>query len=171
MSAWSFRDLDLGGVEPERGSSSLKPGRYVCKVTDVEIKDTRTEKGSGKRLVVTLTDMGGQGRVIDGINIAHTNPMTADIGRRRLKALLQFGGHRSPDHPGDISSLKGLVVGVNVEQGEDWTNDKGEARKGGGRPRENGAYFDPAELPGGDAPPAYHGAGSVGADLNDRIPF
>jgi len=129
--SWSFRDLNLTGVEVQTGGS-LKPGRYVCRVSDPKIKETRN---GGRQVEVRLTDINGSGSVRDFISVyvpGNTeNAQTAQrIGRERLKSLLVFGGHPNPDEPGDIKTLDGLIVGVNVEQSEDYEKD-GVMRKPG----------------------------------------
>lgn len=171
-SNWSFRDLNLEGVDTQKGSTSLKPGRYVAKVVEATLRDAKT--GGSKQIMVKLSDTEGQGSVHDFITVWVRNPADEKqatalrIGQERLKALLVYGGHPTPDRPGDLKSLVNLVVGLNVEQGEDWTDDKGVTRKGGGKPKKSGAYFDPAEL--GYQRPAGT-ASSGGGDLSDEIPF
>lgn len=170
MSNFSFRDLNLSGVEAQKGSNSLKPGRYVCTTSEAELKPT---KSGGISLKIKLTDRDGGGSVTDFINIKVPNvnddkqAMAQRIGRERLKALLVFGGHKNPDEPGDIKTMNGLTVGVIVEQGEDWKDESGTTRKGGGKPKKNGAYFDPKEL----GVQVSTTTSSSDTDLDDEIPF
>jgi hypothetical protein len=174
MSEFDFSQLSLEGVEAARGGATLKPGIYVCTVDGVEIKKN---PGKATQLVVELVDEGGQGKVTDFISLAHARAAVDDkcrqaveIGRSRLKALLEHGGHPNPDKPGDISTLKGLRVGVRVEQGDDWVDDKGATRKGGGKPARNGAYL-PASQVRSAGPATIAATASVKTKKDLDIPF
>lgn len=169
---WSgFNDINLAGVEAENGRSTLKPGAHTCRITEAEIKDT---KGGGHAVRVVFEEVSGAGKVHDFINVHNKNDQAEEIGKRRLKALLENSNHPNPNRPGDIKSLVGLTVGVHVEQGDDWVDDKGETRRGGGEPRRNGAYFKLPATTGGDSTYDY-GTTSVGGrksdPLDDDIPF
>lgn len=156
--AFSFDNLNLAGVEAAGSSSTLKPGRYQCKVTDANLRDTRS---GGKQVEVTLEDVSSGQSVRHWINVHVPSSDTATrIGREQLKALLAFGGHANPDKPGDIKSLKGLKPGVIVvsqtynKDGEERT---GSAVKG---------YFDPSEIGSPKAEPS-----KSDKDFEDDIPF
>jgi len=136
--SWSFDKLDLGNVETDGGRATLRPGNHEVKISSAEIKTTKA--GNGKYIEVKLEADNGQ-YVLDRINVHNPNQKATEIGLARLKSLLTFGGHPSPDQPGDIKSLVGLKVGVRVEQGESWRDSEGNVRPGGGQPRNNGAYF------------------------------
>lgn len=170
MNDWNgFGSLDLSGVSAEEGRKTLKPGSYVCIVKNAKIEPTAN--GSGRKLVVELHEENGAGHVTDYINVFNKSQQATDIGLRRLKSLLVAGGHPNPDHPGDVNTINGLRVGVHVEAGEDWVDDKGEKRPGGGKPRKSGAYFSPLE---NAATAARNGSAahvSAGAPYSDRIPF
>lgn len=165
MSSFSFRDLNLGGVDAESSYAGLPPGRYICEVSEAKLAPCAN---NGMQVVVSFVEVGGLGNVRDYINIVNKNEDAQRIGRGRLKSLLINGGHPNPDNPGDIASLKGLHVGVNVEIGDDYTDQKtGQLRKGSSKVRRNGGYFDPAEL---GMPNTSRPAGNAGS-LNDEIPF
>ena len=138
MSSWSFDKLDLANVSDEGGRATLRPGNHSVKIAEAEIKTTKA--GTGKYLQIKLANEEGQ-YVTDRINVHNPNPKATEIGLARLKSLLTFGGHPSPDKPGDIKSIINLKVGVRVEQGESWQDNDGNVRPGGGQPRNNGAYF------------------------------
>lgn len=178
MSGFSFRDLTLAGVETQRtGGNGLPSGQYICEVTNAELADTRN---GGKQVVVTLRDQDGHGEVKDFINVQiHTSEEATRIGRERLKALLVYGGHPTPDQPGDIKSLKGLRVGVIVDP-DVYTNKSGQ-QVAGAKPRRSGCYFSPSETErqlGPDGRRAQVAGGRGGAPyekadagLNDDVPF
>lgn len=158
--AFSFNDLNLSGVEAAGGSSTLKPGRYQCKVTDAKLRDTRS---GGKQIEVSLEDVSGGGAIRCWINVfVPSSDQATRIGREQLKALLTFGGHTNPDKPGDIGSLKGLKPGVSVSS-QTYTKD-GEERTGSSVKY----FFDPAEI---GASKASAPAGDGFSDLKDDIPF
>jgi hypothetical protein len=166
--AFSFRDLNLSGVNPETSTPYLKPGRYVCDIINASLKDVRN---GGKQVEVEYKDVVTGGVTKDYITVLNAGSKDAqEIGRRRLKAILTYGHHPNPDNPGDINSLKGLRIGVNVDEGEDYTNDAGETKKGANKPRKYGAYFDAAEL-GGTQTPAPAAAPAARPAPNDDIPF
>lgn len=165
MSWTGFGGLNLAAVEAEQGRKSLKPGSYALKITEAEIKDTKD--GYGKGLKIVLTDPSGAGAVEDFINVHNRNAQAVEIGLKRLKALLVACGHPNPNQPGDVKTLVGRMVGVHVEQGDDWVDKNGNKKPGGGEPRKSGAYYKldtTQQMMTGSAP-------TGGNDLNDDIPF
>lgn len=155
---FSFRNLNLANVTAASGSNRLKPGRYVVRVKGAEIRET---KSRGHQVVVELADDASGGSISDYINVnVPTSEKATQIGLERLKSLLVNSGHNNPDQPGDIKSLVGLRVGVNVVEDE-WTD-----KDGNKRPSSTVHYYYKAE----DAPtPNDRGGKSVAAD--DEIPF
>ncbi|PWC63976.1 hypothetical protein TSH7_09865 [Azospirillum sp. TSH7] len=163
MSDWSFRNLDLSGVDMASGATVLKPGRWVCKATEVEL-DMNSGK-TGRILKVKLVEVNGQGVITAKLNVQHQNADAQRIGLGELKALLTHGGHPNPEKPGDIKSVKGLVTGVTVtHDSSTYVDNKGKTRERGSQVS---GYFDPAEA-------GYvRGAGSAGGGSGDGadIPF
>jgi len=161
VSEFSFNNLNLSEVEFSGGSSILDPGRHVVKVDSAELKDTRT---GGKQIAVSFSSTEGKGGIRAWINVhVPSSPTATKIGREQLKALLVNGGHANPDHPGDVASLVGLIVGVGVA--EDRYIKDGEERVGS----KVSYYFDPktASKP---APQAESG-GAPKPAADDEIPF
>jgi len=169
MSTWNgLQSIDLGGIEEDKGGSTLAAGAHICRITDAELK--KTKNGKGQRLAVTLTSLDGAGHVTDYMNVHNASPEAQEIGQRRLKTMLVKAGytHSSPD----IAKMKGLKVGVHVVQGADWQDQTGERRKGGGEPRQSNPYY---------APPSASNVTPIGAtstsaaasddDFGDEIPF
>lgn len=164
MSGFSFSDLNLSGVDVGRaGGGSLKPGRYLCRVISAELGDTRT---GGKKITVKLGEIGGGGAITDWINVNLPGKEEATrIGREQLKALLTHGGHATPDKPGDIRSMKGLIVGVVVVE-ESYTDNAGQAKKGSSV----SGYVAPTDVDP-DFKRGSAGGGGGQADLDDEVPF
>jgi hypothetical protein len=126
MASFDFRSLDLEGVEVSSGGS-LPPGRYECVVKEAKLRDS---KAGGKMIELSLNDMGGAGSIRHWLNVLVPKSEEATrIGREQLKALLVHGGHSNPNHPGDISSLAGLKVGINVKE-ESYVDKYGTERAG-----------------------------------------
>ena len=109
---FSFSNLSLSGVEAAAGSSVLSPGKYVVKVTEAKVEDTKA--GTGKVLKIRLSCKDGV--ISDNINIYNPSAEATKIGLEQLKALLVNGGHPDPDNIGvhGVPSIVGLTVGVIV---------------------------------------------------------
>jgi len=112
MSTFSFSNLSLAGIEAAAGSSVLAPGKYVVKVTDAKVEDTKA--GTGKVLKLRLSCKAGV--ISDNLNVANPSPEATRIGLEQLKGLLVNGGHPDPDNIGQhgVASIVGLTVGVIV---------------------------------------------------------
>jgi hypothetical protein len=183
---WSFNNLNLSDVSAQRVSQGLPVGRHVCVLNHAELKPSK----SGIQIILYWAEIEGLGLCRDYITL-HSNSneegpkMAERIGKERFKAVLESGNHPNPNNPSDIRSLPGMVVGVIVEQDEDWIDDTGRTRKGGTKPRKNGAYIKASEL-GYDGPlkvSTTHSAAAspapktaprrepATADLDDEIPF
>lgn len=125
--SFSFRNLNLKNVDVKSGAERLRPGRYVARVSGAELRQT---KSGGSAVRVELVDVDGGGVISDFINVHVPSSAEASrIGLERLKSLLVFGGHRNPDQPGDINTLKGLVVGIRVVA-EEYDDKDGNKREG-----------------------------------------
>jgi hypothetical protein len=98
--SFTFNDLDLSSSKVSAGGGKfLTEGRYLVKIKNAEW--VKSSKGSGS--------------TTGYYNVKVPSSTESErIGREQLKTLLYWAGHPSPDKPGDINSLKGLVVGVFV---------------------------------------------------------
>jgi len=173
-SDWNgFGGLDLTEVEADRGRASMLPGNYICAIIDAEVRDTKDNKG--KTLFVSFKSEAGEGSTDTLINLKNSNAEAERIGRGTLKALLISANHPNPNKPSDVKTLKGLKVGIRIEQSENWTDINGNIRPGGGKVRRSGAFFDPTSnevlgpSPLSRAAPSQ--SGPSGRHFNDDIPF
>jgi hypothetical protein len=175
-----FGSLDLSNVEGGGGDQrkTIPPGNHIVSITDASIKDSA--KG-GKFILVIFENDAGQ-YVQERLNIVHkTSPQAVEIGMRKLKELLVCGGHPTPDKPSDIKSLLGLKLGVRVQAGQDWRDNEGNIRPGGGELRPTSPFFKPddGKVSIGDAPKDDQVFGKADSneddlpkeDLDDSIPF
>ena len=161
MAAFSFDNLNLSGVKTSAGGG-LQPGRYICKVKEATLRDTA--KG-GKQVEVTLEDKASGSTIRAWLNVHVPEGAEATrIGREQLKSLLVHGGHATPDAPGDIKSLVGLVVGVSVKA--DNYEKSGETRIGS----KVHFFYDPASGGVGAKDSAMQ-APAAARKLDDEIPF
>ena len=168
MSEWtSFADLNLTDVDVRGGSAILEPGNYSCQLTSAEI--VKTKSGKGRQLKVEFRDESGGGSITDWLNIQNESDIAQKIGREKLKAILEFGGHENPNKPGDISTLTGLRVGVAVGM----SKERKDPRTGTvyGPKREVKQYFKA----NGAIPPTSSGVSSSPDDdshlFNDELNF
>jgi hypothetical protein len=167
--SWDFRNLNLANYDIQKGGQ-LPEGPHICKITNAEMNEA--SGGQVGQLVVELESLKGEGMVKDYITLFskktdENSQKAVEIGRGRLKSILHFSGFPNADAPSDVKNLKGIVVGVYIEKGEDFVKD-GVTKKGFNRPRRRGqAYFDPADLGVAKADFSKVKAGS----LNDDIPF
>ena len=112
-------------------------------------------------LVVKLV-VQGEGAVVDRMNLFNKNEETVRIARERLKTMLTYAGHPNPNKPEDVSSLRGLRVGINVVKGKEWTDKDGNLREGGSELKRSGAFYDLSSSPA---------APTAKKELSDEIPF
>lgn len=157
--SFSFKDLNLSGVTAAAGGAVLSSGRYVVKVRDAEVTDTKA--GTGKVLKLKLSC--DQGVITDNINVFSTTSSEAQrIGREQLKGMLVSSGHPNPDEPGDIKNLIGLTVGIIVGEDGQYNGKPSYKVKGYLKPADIGTV-GPAGAPAAAAPaPAIGGAAAGG---------
>lgn len=161
MNQFSFREMNLAGVQAQvGGGGQLAVGEYIARVLEAKVEPTKA--GNGHKLVVKLGDTNGAGVITDNINLSNPNPDATKIGRERLKALLVSGGHANPDQPGDVSTIKGLLVGIIVEAGDEYTDRNGN-KKTGTQLKRSGAYVKPSQIKGATIPAGAEGGTPVGS--------
>jgi len=175
--SWNFGDLDLSDSEVDSGEQRLQPGRYICEVVHAELKSVKTD-ARAKRLEVGFVDVSGLGSIRESINIHLPKSEEAtQIGKKQLITLLTHGGHPTPERPGDIKSLVGLTVGVNVSI-DKYQDKKGEMRDGAAIDSWH-PYFNPEGATNLGPKPKANGAASssvppteaVQQSAFDDIPF
>lgn len=125
MAEWNgFGGLDLSNVDANTGGGRLTAGTYTVKSSGSAIEQVGNTQN--KKLVVTFTDVNGNGDIRMNFNIAHSNEVATDIARRQLKSFLIAGNHSSPDKPNDVSTLDGLECKILVGNGKPWINSMGQ---------------------------------------------
>lgn len=166
MSGFSFDNLNLSGVTVGGTSRRLKAGRFVCEIKSAVVIDTAKKDGS-KKLELTLDDVAGSGAIKHNINVYLVGkPEATEIGRKELKSVLFYGGHPNPDRPGDVSSMRGLKIGVVVKDAPYTDRLTGQPKNGS----EVAFVTDPAEIdPANYAPRA--AAAPAKTSIEDDIPF
>jgi len=159
----SFNELDLSAVAESRGVSLLQPGTYDVKVLNAEWQEM--SNGNGHQVMVELEDTGGTGTIRHWINVSHkTSKQAQEIGQRQLKSLLQFGGHPNPDKPGDIGTMRGLIVGAVVGMSKERRNPNT------GKIMESRPEVRGYRLPKNDAADVPSNGAADTADFDDALP-
>ena len=111
--SFSFGELNLSGVKVNTGGY-LKPGKHLVRVNGATV--VKTQKG-GAQAEVVFEALNGDGSIKCWYNLfTPSSKQNTDTGLGYFKTLLVMGGHPTPDHPGDIKSLIGLVVGIQVRE-------------------------------------------------------
>jgi hypothetical protein len=115
--SFTFNNLNLKNIEVSGGGSILPVGNHVVEVTDVK---GETKTTGAQQVVVSMREVDGVRTITDWIIVHNPNhPKNAEIGLSQLKSLCHWGGHPDPDNPfpdGNLSVLKGLMVGIYVKE-------------------------------------------------------
>lgn len=167
---FNFRELDLSNVRAAGISNRLRPGNYICTISDAKIEPMKSKNGYSAKIVLVANDMSGE--IPAYISVAHKNEETRRIGLEQLKGLLVAAGHPNPDAPGDINSLVKLQVGVRVISEpyiKDGQEREGTAVAGFFAP---GDFAKQAPVPVGAKAASSGGNANGGvADMKDDLPF
>ncbi len=100
-------------VAPSVAFEPIPAGKYLCEITESEIKPTKS--GDGSYLKLTFTVLDGQyknRRVFDQLCINHSNSLTVKIARANLSAICHAVGVM---HPQDTVQLHNLPLVITVK--------------------------------------------------------
>lgn len=135
--------FDLSGVKAQ-GNETLPAGKYVCNVTNAELKDTKDGTGEYIRAELTVAEGEAKNRkIFTNFNTKNKNQQAVTIGLGQLKSLLESAKYPTPDKLESVSALCGLTVGVKTKIKTDEYGEKAEvsyfydAKKGAQAPQEN----------------------------------
>jgi len=118
--------FDLSNVKAQ-GNDTLPAGKYVCNITNAELKDTKAKNGQYIKIEFTIKEGDASGRKVWAqINVANANPKAAEIGMSQLKSLLVCASYPNPDKLDSVTSLCGLTVGVKTKVKTDEYGEKAE---------------------------------------------
>jgi hypothetical protein len=118
--------FDLSNVKAQ-GNDTLPAGKYVCNITNAELKDTKAGNGQYIKIEFTVKEGDSSGRKLWAqINVKNSNPKAAEIGLSQLKALLVCSSYPTPDKLSGIGELNGLTVGVKTKVKTDEYGEKAE---------------------------------------------
>ncbi len=81
-------DFDATNVEPNAPMDAIPSGKYIAKIAETEIKETKS--GKGKYLQITLEIVEGQfkGRkVFDRLNLWNASAQAKEIAEKTLSAI------------------------------------------------------------------------------------
>ena len=118
--------FDLSNVKAQ-GNETLPAGKYVCNVTNAEMKDTKDGSGAYIRAELTVADGEAKNRKLwCNFNVRNKNEKATAIGLSQLKALLVAANHPNPDKLGSVTELCGLTVGVKTKIKTDEYGEKAE---------------------------------------------
>ena len=109
--------LDLSGIDEDTGPSLnyIDVGNHVVKVSEASVKPCNNP--AHKMVSLTLADESGK-TMLHSFNVVNGNPKAVEIGKSQLKSFLIAAHHPTPDKPGDIGSLNGLKVKIEVLMGK-----------------------------------------------------
>lgn len=86
-------NFDASTVDPAQTYEPLPAGDYLCAISSIEVKNTKT--GTGQYLEITLdlqdADLFGR-KFFDRLNLWNANPKTVEIAQRTLSAICHATG-------------------------------------------------------------------------------
>lgn len=137
---------------PEGTSYELLPaGWYSAKITEADLKDTKSGNGQYIKMRYDITGLTHEGRVVFGnINIRNPNPKAEEIGRQQLGDIMRaIGLGKVSDTDQLIGGELQIKVRVKPAEGEyDAQNEvRGFKALGGGAPEPKDAKSESASAP------------------------
>jgi hypothetical protein len=153
--AYLGMNFDATQVAPSTSLGPIPAGNYVAQIIESDVQPLKSGNGTGLKLVFEVIDGEHKGRkVIERLNIQHTNAQTQQIAQSQLSALCHaVGAHQVQDSAALHFKPVKIVVAVRPAQGEygPQNNIKGfESSGGGARP----AFSAPAQPAANSAAPA-----------------
>ena len=119
--------LDLSAVRAFGVSTVLPAGNYNAKCISTEMKET---KKGGHMVIAKFSVINGDYagcEIEDNYHVVNDSEAAVRIGLSKIKAILEFGGHKNPNMIKDTDEMHGLTVGIVVSQNEEsFVNEKGE---------------------------------------------
>ena len=118
--------LDLSNAKSNT-NEVLPAGKYVCNVTNAELKDTKNGTGQYIKAELTIIDSANKGRKVwTNFNVKNSNAQAVEIGLGQLKSLLENAGYANPNKLESVTDLCGLTVGVKTKIKSDEYGEKAE---------------------------------------------
>lgn len=154
--AYLGMNFDATQVAPSTSLGPIPAGNYLAHIVDSDVAPLKSGNGAALKLVFEVLDGEHKGRkVIERLNIQHTNAQTQQIAQSQLSALCHaVGAHQVQDSAALHFKPVKIVVAVRPAQGEygPQNNIKGFESAGGGAARPV-AFSAPAQ-PAANAPTA-----------------
>ena len=112
-------DFNAHEVDPATGFDPIPAGKYLCIITDSEMKPTKA--GTGQYLELTLQVVEGDftGRLLWArLNLDNPNRTAVEIARKELSAICHAVGVMTPKDSVELHGLP-MVVTVGCKKRED----------------------------------------------------
>jgi hypothetical protein len=116
---------DLSNVKPQ-GNDTLPAGKYVCNITNAELKDTKSGTGQYVKFEFTVKEGDAAGRKVWAqINVKNENPKAQEIGMSQFSAVVACSKYPNPAKV-TLAELCGLTIGVKTKIKTDEYGEKAE---------------------------------------------
>lgn len=149
----NFADLDLS--DTAAAGTVVPPGKHVARITHAAM--TKSKAGP---MLLAVSFRTKAGDIMSRFNIMHPKEDVRELGRAQLKGMLECAGHPNPNRPGDVNSLVGLTVGLNVRE-----------QKNDPSYTEVGSYFAPDKGTAQETATQMQAAQPAPGGIDDDIPF
>jgi len=115
----NLNSFDATTVEPNAGFDPIPAGKYVCVVTNSEMKPTRAGDGEYLQLELEVIEGEHKGRRLwDRLVLKHPNPTTVQIAKGTLSALCRAVNVLQPKDSVELHNLP-VKVSVGVKRRDD----------------------------------------------------
>lgn len=114
----AFIQFNAAQVQPQASFDPIPAGKYICQITESEIKSTKA--GTGQQLVLTWEVLDGEfkGRKIwDRLNISNPNKQAEQISQAALSAICHACGVMQLQDSSQLHA-KPMRIRVTVEKSE-----------------------------------------------------
>jgi hypothetical protein len=114
----AFLSFNATQVQPQASFDPIPAGKYICQITESEIKSTKA--GTGQQLVLTWEVLEGdfKGRKIwDRLNISNPNKQAEQISQAALSAICHAAGVLQLQDSSQLHN-KPMRIRVNVKKSE-----------------------------------------------------
>lgn len=114
----AFLSFNAAQVQPQASFDPIPAGKYICQITESEIKSTKA--GTGQQLVLTWEVLEGdfKGRKIwDRLNISNPNKQAEQISQAALSAICHAAGVLQMQDSSQLHN-KPMRIRVNVKKSE-----------------------------------------------------